>query len=63
MKVGRFGLGFKSVFHMTGKVVFVLGWRIEEPLTGKRNYPSKGSLRGRIIFGDFRITLNVISTS
>ena len=20
MKVGRFGLGFKSVFHMTGKV-------------------------------------------
>ena len=22
MKVGRFGLGFKSVFHVTGKYVF-----------------------------------------
>ena len=24
MKVGRFGLGFKSVFHMTGKVKYFL---------------------------------------
>ena len=23
MKVGRFGLGFKSVFHMTGKLIFI----------------------------------------
>ena len=25
MKVGRFGLGFKSVFHMTGKVNKISG--------------------------------------
>ena len=28
MKVGRFGLGFKSVFHMTGSIFKFMQWRV-----------------------------------
>lgn len=34
MKVGRFGLGFKSVFHLTGKVPLVLSNMNNIPVLG-----------------------------
>lgn len=34
MKVGRFGLGFKSVFHLTGKVPLVLSNMNNNPVLG-----------------------------
>ena len=53
MKVGRFGLGFKSVFHMTGKVnTFHVGERfsllvtISGPEKVKKKVATNHSLLG-----------------
>lgn len=38
LKVGRFGLGFLSVFHLTGKGEQLMGWRRERKRMENREF-------------------------
>ena len=51
MKVGRFGLGFKSVFHLTGKVPLVL--------SNMNNIPVLGFEKSQLLINLTEFTCNV----
>ena len=51
MKVGRFGLGFKSVFHLTGKVPLVL--------SNMNNIPVLGFAKSQLLINLTGFTFNV----
>ncbi|XP_076434838.1 sacsin-like [Babylonia areolata] len=49
LKVGRFGLGFKSVFHLTDHLVILSGEHIMymDPFKGEQNYCKRHRVSGR----------------
>ncbi|KAK7495953.1 hypothetical protein BaRGS_00012654, partial [Batillaria attramentaria] len=68
LKVGRFGLGFKSVFHLTDRLVIISGKHIlyMDPFKGEENYCKRkriAQLKGRELESVLRCTEGVFGVT